>query len=76
MVMESPCSSVGVVDQVPNTPSVQTPCLPSVSIGDGSSILQIYDLIVVLRNKHNSKSKFRAADLGAFSHEYVKYLPS
>ena len=45
-------------------------------MGNESSDICIYDLIVAMGNKGNAKSEFRAADLGSFEHKNVKYLPS
>ena len=73
--MESPCLFVSVVE-VSSTPSTQTQCLASTFLGDRSLVICIHDLIIALRNKQNSKSEFRVADLGSFFYKYVKYLLS
>ena len=43
---------------------------------NGSSKIQIYNLIVAMGNRQNAKSDFRAADLGSFPHKYVWYPSS
>ena len=73
--LESPSSSVGVESRVCTT-LAQTPTSANALVGDESSDICIYDLIVAMGNKRNAKSDFRAADLGSFEHKNVKYLPS
>ena len=60
--MESPSSSIGIVSRVCTTP-VQIPTLANALVGNESSEICIYDLIVAMGNKRNAKSDFRAADL-------------
>ena len=74
-MLESPSSSVGVESQVCTTPT-QTPTSANALVGDESSDIRIYDLIVAMGNKCNAKSDFRAVDLRSFLHKNVKYLPS
>ena len=75
-LMELPCSSVGVVDQVSSTLSTQTPYLVYALLDNGSLVICIYDHIVALENKQNFKSDFRATYLGSFFYKCMKYLSS
>ena len=47
LLMESLCSSIGIVEQVPNTPSTQAPCLAFTLLRNESLVICIYNLIVV-----------------------------
>ena len=55
--MESRCSSVGVVDRVVSTP-IETSRSASPTVGNGSLVIQIYDLIVTMGGRPNSKKDF------------------
>ena len=73
--LESPSSYVAVESRVCTT-ATQTPTSTNALVGDESSDIRIYDLIVAMGNKRNAKNDFRAADLGSFEHKNVKYFPS